>query len=334
MKERFDDNDYESLSDNLKNILNNTEIINETEKKNFSSVFAYAVCAHIINDNSREFEEYFRKVSNVNENYENILNKTRLLAKELNLSTALEYCNLFTYLLWNGYLSKDNSLVFCSQDRMMLPNAYSYDIMNGKGVCFNFSIGLRDFLNGTDFSSSSIINKFPNDLKKDYDILIQRNIKSDKIIFRSMLKLLKPISKRVGNHAFNLVSDDNSFYIYDPTNILIGKIENDKKGQMIEGTGIFELNPYFSFMYNTDEKAVELLEKLIKSESYDYECPLKYSDAWYSNVEKFKETKLLNDFHEDINNDITKIADISNVSKSLKKQYNKERKNKLKTQRK
>ena len=45
---------------------------------------------------------------------------------------------------------------------------YSYDIMNGNGVCLNFSDMLKDILNECGYSSSILINGLENsrDFKK------------------------------------------------------------------------------------------------------------------------------------------------------------------------
>ena len=79
--------------------------------------------------------------------YKEILLSTKKLANELNLTNSLELCVLYTYLLWNGYFSKDKQLKYQTVGTNCIPGTYPYTIMSGGGVCLNFSEMLTDFIN-------------------------------------------------------------------------------------------------------------------------------------------------------------------------------------------
>ena len=68
---------------------------------------------------NQEVQECFRNIRTYYkeylEYYQNILNKIKILSSELNLSNSLEICNLFTYLLYQGYLSENGYNKFQSR---------------------------------------------------------------------------------------------------------------------------------------------------------------------------------------------------------------------------
>lgn len=87
----------------------------------------------------KEIEENQKENTISMEYYNQVLEKTVKLALELNLTKSLEYANLFTYLLWNGYFSLDKKFAFKIEDRLLSEGMYFLDIFKGNGVCLNIS---------------------------------------------------------------------------------------------------------------------------------------------------------------------------------------------------
>lgn len=245
------------------------------------------------------------------EKYKKILEITKLLSKELNLNNSLEISNLYTYLLWNGYFSKDKFLKHQNKGRIVIPGMYSEDIMSGIGTCLNFSDMLTDFLNEFEFSSATLINISDQNANCNYDVKIERNRskihkkKQNKLTF-NYINLYKKI---IGTHAFNLIKENDRFYIYDTTQLSAFKIKNKKKATIISGSGYAYLKPYTSYAYNFTQKAINVLNEfnnLKKFESpYD---DIDFIETWEKCLELVSNNiNLLNDFYNEIQSDILKI---------------------------
>lgn len=254
----------------------------------------------------------------VDECYRAILTKTKELALELELKNSLEISNLFTYLLWNGYFSKNGLLKFKSSDRVMIGNHYSFDVMNGGGVCLNFSAMLSDFINQFDYCAATIINDFDRKQINDYSPSIKRNIVEDSLWRKMLFKIFPPIMKKGGNHAFNLICEDEKLYIYDATNFQIFDINDKYSCSNICGVGECGIKPYFSYFVNDSEKSKLALAYLNMNTSF--ESPYTRKDfifTWENSILYFSEKeKLLRLFHAEISDHIKYI---NNTVKDIKK---------------
>ena len=256
-----------------------------------------------------EKSEKIKSVVDTEEDYKEILRKTKLLSQELKLNNSLEISNLYTYLMWNGYFSKDKELKFQSHDRLLLSGAFSQDIMNGHGVCLNFSDMLTDLLNEYDFSAATLMNKLPSRINLDYKPDIERNRSKKKLSSSLIRMLLIPIMKSFPNHAFNLIKENNGLYIYDSTNLFISNLTSKNESTIITGNGKINLYPYFSYYINLDNKSVDTLDFF--HTTTNYESPYTKSDfidTWEECLLIFiKNMGLLNDFHCEIKHNINKI---------------------------
>lgn len=258
------------------------------------------------------------------ENYEVILKQSKKLALELKLSNSLEIANLYTYLLWNGYFSRDKDLKYQTHNRLLLPGMYSMDIMNGIGVCLNFSDMLTDFINEfDDYSSASVINKMNKGSEKHYKVDIERKVVPEKFSRKLIAPLIKPITKKIGNHAYNLICEKGKLYIYDSTNLSISKFNNKFESSMLAGNGTSDIKPYLSYYINSSNKANETLDLL--HISHDLTSPYTSKDfitTWEECLELFRENiNLLDDFHDEIKKNIINILSDNIVSKELINKY-------------
>lgn len=243
--------------------------------------------------------------------YNHLLNKAAKLARELKITSSLEYANLFTFLLWNGYFSKSKSHVYQIENRRNIFGLFSFDIMRGGGVCLNYSDMLKDFLNkNIHFNAASIFALCPNDLKPDYRPEIERNYIKPKFYLKLLFWLLKGVVKRSGNHAVTLVQEINKTYLYDATNLCAYDIDGLSKAHIISGTGSLDLHPYLSYLFSTDGKERVALESLI-NETYS---PYLYTAEDFKaisekNMAQFKDNNsLIEDFYTAAYPHLEKIA--------------------------
>jgi len=292
------------------------------------SIFYLAFIAKIMKEDFLEKKKYLEEVTDVSKNYKTLLQKCKLLADELNLNNSLEVANLYTYLLWNGYFSKDKELKFQIDNRVITHGAFSYDIANGIGVCLNFSNMLADFINEFDYSAASIINYMGKGIDKSYKVDIERNKSKQKLHKKLGNSIMSLISKKTGNHAFTLINEKGKLYIYDSTNLCAFKLINKNEAVMLAGKGNVKIKPYFSYSINFSEKTNDTLDKLHNSNKI--ESPYSKKDfiiTWEESLELFLDNiKLLDDFYEDVKDKIIYISDTQNRSKQLIKEYNKNQK--------
>lgn len=225
--------------------------------------------AFIANTSTTMIRNNRRKYGEVMENYNELLSKISNLSKELNFQNSLELNILFSYLLWNGYLSKDKEYKFSSNDKKNIPGLFFSDIMDGRGVCLNNTEMLKDFLVFNGYSSAIVQNYYNHKSKINYEIKIRRE--NDDIETKE--KLIEILFKKNANHVFNLIEDNEKTYIYDPTNLSLHKVVNSYKSILINGSGEFKLFPYRSYMNCDGIEEIKLLDKLIKTK----ESPVSYT---------------------------------------------------------
>lgn len=166
--------------------------------------------------------------------------------------------------MWNGYISKNQNFNYQIEKRALISGMYSFDIMNGNGVCLNFSDMLKDILIECGYNSSILLNKITSkeEIKKFYVPEIERNIiKPYNIITKAMPLVFKPIINKIGNHAFNLIEDNGKLYIYDSTNLLFLQLDSTIVADILAGKGVFKLTPYLSYILN-DSKERSTLDTL------------------------------------------------------------------------
>lgn len=306
--------------DNLNDCLDEIAKLDEENYNKYLKQIILATAIKSYNDKSIEIKNLFEDSQL---NYKQILNKFKILTEELNLNNSLEISLLYTYLMWNGYFSKDKKLYYQIEKRVLMQGMYSYDIMNGNGVCLNFSEMLKDCLNECGYSSAILLNKIENkkELKRDYAPDIKRNNIKPGLIHKTKVALLKPITNKTGNHAFNLVEDNGKLYIYDVTNLLVLELKNKEYANIITGQGNFKLTPYLSYIFN-----IQNGENLINHLNTTTEFTTPYDRYNYiitaeNCMQLFNKNKsLFDDYHDDINDDILKIVDTLSYYKENKKE--------------
>ena len=154
-----------------------------------------------------------------------------------------------SYLLWNGYFSKTKSHIYDAKNRKVTLG-FPFDVINGGGVCYEYSILLKDFLDKCSKESGVLFCKFPfNDskMKRNYKPNIERNFidnKNNKLLEY----ILNIISNSTGNHAVTLIDENGQNYIYDLTNLAFFNIIDAKSAAIVDGNGNLNLKPTTSTM--------------------------------------------------------------------------------------
>lgn len=238
--------------------------------------------------------------------YKSLLDKMSKLAKELNVSNSLELSILFSYLLWNGYLSKTKKHEFKANNKDEIVGLQFIDITNGKGVCRNYSEMLKDFLNNNGYNSVILANYLYANIKVDY----RMNIDGRKLYQMSDMSESISFKKKKANHAFNLI-DDKGLYIYDPTNLLIYDLKNRNTAKLVNGKGKNIIYPFISYGFCYSKSDEQLLDKIFTEDSFT--SPYNKTD-FISTAEVYLEllknnTSLLEDFYTEAKSDIDGISE-------------------------
>lgn len=250
---------------------------------------------------------------NIITSYKDLLKKISKLSQELNINNSLELSILFSYLLWNGYLSKDKSYKFQSSNRANLSGMLFADVANGIGVCINNSDMLKDVLNESGYNSCVLVNNLNSFLDVCSIYVIKRNgVIDNKNIIKEIMNIRK------ANHAFNLIEEQGKIYAYDSTNLLLYNIDCQKYASLVNGFGKNMLFPYDSYSYCVDEKEVSLLDKLLAGKY----TPKIYTNEDYISVGTVNldiiknSSQLLEDFYTDAHQDIINIS--KEIDKNIK----------------
>lgn len=250
--------------------------------------------------------------------YPDVLQKMRNLAVELGLNDSLELSNLYSYLLWNGYLSKDKKNAFSAQDRNVIFGMFFSDVMNGKSVCLNHSDMLKDFLNICGYDAASLITYVGKDVDLDYRARINRDIEDFSLAFKTLNLFMSSHSKAFGNHALTLVRDNDRLVVHDSTNLALFGVKNASSIELINGSGVCKLNPMASCVINSGtESELRAISGLY--EVADFQAPYSRKDFIFTseeNVELFNDSiALLDDFYDEVKPSIMGICAVTDELK-------------------
>lgn len=209
------------------------------------------------------------------ESYNNLLNRYKILSKELKINSALELSIMISYLLWNGYFSITKEHKYSMKDRLYL-TPLPFDIFKGRGVCLEYSIFLRDFLLKCNKEAAIIGCKISKStIKKTYTPPIKRNIENSKInefLYNVLCLVSSNLINAYGNHEITLIKDGEKIFAYDLTNLLVFNLDNNR-AQAVNGIGNMEVKPAQSFIIDPSNDKSNIMEKL-----YDKNSCLKVSE--------------------------------------------------------
>ena len=246
--------------------------------------------AHRACDCHREIVKSRRKLrSEFGESYDKIIDTWTYVTDALNINTPLETACFYSILLWGGYFSQNKILYYQEDNRVNLNGWYSLDIMYGNGVCLNFSDLLKDLLLKKGFSSALLIN-YVEKMKSSSigkELIIRRKRKSSNKR-KILIKFMKPVLKKHGNHAFIVIRDQNKIFGYDPTNLFCVNISSIRSADTIDGVGHFELKVNESYAYACSNREFEILDDIMTTDSADCLTRQEINEAWINAYYKFK----------------------------------------------
>lgn len=274
--------------------------------------------AHKACDYHREIVKSKRKLKKeFKTSYDRIIDTWAYVADSLRIDQPLELACFYTLLLWNGYFSQNKRLCYQEDNRANLSGWYSLDVMCGNGVCLNFSDLLKDLLLRKGVDAALLINYVEkmksNSIAKE--LITRRKIKASNQ-HKFFLKLMNPILKKHGNHAFVVIRDQDKIFGYDPTNLLCANISNLCKAETIDGTGIFDLKVNDSYVFACSNREFSLLDDII---TVDGEIPFTkqmINDAWINVYYKFKRhSAILDEYYDYLYPAVKEIADRVKIKK-------------------
>lgn len=260
-----------------------------------------------------------KKIESIFENeydYNRIIESFLKLSQELDMTSSFELSNLYTYMLWNGYFSKNKNMVYRQIEQLPCINILSHEIMNGKGVCLNVSAMLTDILNKAGYNSANLLG-YGNGVLKGYTPPINIKLANGRAVVPAGRVKTKMLHKICGNHAFNLVADENGMYIYDSQNLRIFSLNSKNEGN--SGKLTLHIKPFLSYYINDKEENDDALTRLLTSDDFCLPCDRKtYKEQWELQLEELKRNSiLLNAFHADIRINIDKVSDKMTSAKRL-----------------
>lgn len=236
------------------------------------------------------------------ESYMKIIKKIVILLKELNKTNPIDAKIIYEYLLYNGYLSINKKFTVTTENRVLNHYIPGTDIMHGSGVCININellkriyeeLGYISYILTCKLNSGKSISHYTPDIKQ--------NIGKINLGKYSDLSLINTIKENIiGNHLITLVNDSNKIILCDAANLDFINLNKNLKGEFLFKDVKTKLLPnYMGLLENNLE---ELKKELLKTEKIDLE---KVKILYENNINFCKNNiNLLNDFHEDIKNDI------------------------------
>ena len=249
--------------------------------------------------------------SSVYPNYLSVLRNYKDLADELLLFNPIELSILFSYLLWYGYFSRDKHNIY-KNDNILLPcHLYPYTIMDGWGTCLNHSIVLADYLNVCGVEAASLKTDIKqHNVKASYIPPIEQvNLEPKKRI--TLTSLFAKKHGNNGNHVFTLIKEDEYFYIFDATNLMMFTMKNRTKAKCLVANINTTLYPILSYELIDNDTACKTLDNFITTSGFT-ECPYQI-DYFKFITEQSLETiinnlRLIDDCYDESHEDIAKIA--------------------------
>lgn len=294
--------------------------MNENQKKAYKKL-CEAFAFTIGKPNSDIYVDYLFKIADKEffKNYIFIINETIKLFKKLELTDPIEISLAFEYLLWNGYFSKDKTLIYEPEVQYNIPIAQGADVINGKSVCINNAEMLTRILKKMGFSAFIVPCYLKTKVSKNltYKPNISRNQKS-KLNFNPISAINNIVAtKIVGNHACTLVKNKNKYIICDPTNLGFLYFNDLLKAKFACGNIEVKIYPHMLSKINgiNNDQTVKLFEdsfKSIKESKLTDKEVIEKSEKIISLCEN--NIDLFDMFHEKCK------ENIENVHKSLKKE--------------
>lgn len=206
-------------------------------------------------------KNYSKDVNQIRELYQEFIKNYNKLNKIFDLNDPIQINTMFSYLLYEGYLSKDKEFEFSSKQARDITNLIGANIITGKGVCCHISSMLTDIMNDYGIQSKQLgvyskhydininILEEPKYTKEELMIWCRTHI-ADENTYSFITKLIdklidemkknvelsyvitdekNPVKRKIGNHAISVAFKDGKTYFLDPTQSRIYRLTEDNK---------------------------------------------------------------------------------------------------------
>lgn len=292
------------------------EDLTEEQKKNRENFYNFYI-PRIITLFSEMMNKEVEKVKNEQfyKYYERIIESSAKLLKEIGAIGPITASAVIHNLLWNGYFSKDKSLIYGISDRINNFGAFGADVVRGRSVCLNnadFEANILKAAGEEAYIIGARVNP-KEKIKFKYRPRIKRNIDENKNFWdNTMMKLVEFTPFRnVGNHAVTLIKTKEQFIVSDPTALAFANIDDFMKATYVSSSGSITLKPWLMLM--VEELSEKNFKKIIDN-------TIIYSDRALLNTQLVKQSYengialcqqnkcLIDDFYEGIRNDIDTVS--------------------------
>ena len=183
--------------------------------------------------------------------FQNVLEQYKTLSQDLHLEKVLDKSCLFTYLLWNGYFSYNKQHTYDIKNRYNIAGMFFLDLIPGGGVCLNYADALSKYLQVCGMESDILACRVSSLKKHDLGYrpnIVRNQRKSTYPVSKLLMTSLSWFTKIYGNHAVTLIKEQNRYLAYDPTNLLVLNIDNEKTASVVTGEFQYDLKLWTSFL--------------------------------------------------------------------------------------
>lgn len=191
-------------------------------------------------------EQYTKEILKITNLYNELIDNYVKFNKDFNLEHPIEIYQLYNYMLYNGYLSKNGKFEFGESPIKDIWSLLGVNVVTGKAVCRHIASMLNDTYNKMDINAYTYnchldSNGILFDTLKENISTLETILESlsnnnerkelEKLISaqKKLLKNYKPPLIKKSNHLINISSKDGICYITDSTNQMILKKEEDKE---------------------------------------------------------------------------------------------------------
>lgn len=264
-----------------------------------------------VNYTQRKTEEY----KELKQMYDEIINNTSSMLKELNINDPVTLFATYVYLYRSGYLSHNHSFIY-SSDMKDFALLNGIDVIRGKGVCRSISSLFTDLSIKQGYTASNLLVNDRTGACGNLQKLSPIELNSDDE-GKKFAEIVSKITDFIAlpNHLITLVKEDNTSYIFDPTNdgYLLYNIKN--KIVIPNRQELFITN---SLLLKTIQKRLGMLNALSNKEiKQGFECPSvdenTYRKKYIKALELCKNNLLL--FEKLYNDNCNLYKDIYTLSK-------------------
>lgn len=214
--------------------------------------------------------------------YQYFIKNYNQLNKIFYLNNPIEIYAMFTYLLDNGYLSKNKNFKYSTKNLNDIYNLLGTDVINGHGCCRHISSMFCDILNNYGVESCNLCVYLGDSIVYNNDELTKLII-DGKIMPTDFITIISDevLKNKDANHVITMSIKDNKIYLLDPTNNESYKFNEDDRTLLytdecnkipidLEGT-IYSNRKYVNFIPNITDSYSKLLQNKYSSISIEEE---------------------------------------------------------------